>query len=257
MIDFGLDAFEPWEWIARHGKPAVCTGNIVAQFGGMPSYEHVDGKLQVYDLMAVQCDSQGQVRMFSRWYGSASVIAPEGPVPLYHDERARWEWRPVVYRLHAFEGLHAISSQEELKWRWMLSEYMAHIYADAEWTVTDAEDRADALLRENLSPQQIIEWDAWGKFRVRGFSGSMYRIRPGDGFELVSPWTGATWMSFCLHPESWLPNSDVALALKLMLEDEDLEQEVIGNARAYKFPVGRGRYWGEDHAAKLEKELIA
>ena len=247
-LDFGG---RPEDWIVNGGKPAAIWPK------GLPSYEHEDNSdLRVYDLLVVQASGTGQVRMFSRWYGTACVIAPDGPVPLHHSVDAMWKWRPLIYRWHAGRVWECQGSQGELEWRFALAETMQVLYADGEYTFQDANCKADALLMDSLNPQQRIELLDNDTFRVRGFSGNLYRIRLGNGFELVSPWTGDPWALFCLHPEEWIPDADVALATKLLLEDEELEQEAIGNASYTKLPYGKPVRVSHHVLKRLEEKLI-
>jgi hypothetical protein len=248
---------EPKDWVSVGGKPATIWPD------GLPSFEHDDGTV-VLGLLVVQQGGDGQARLYPNWYGTACVLAPDGLVPVCHSEHARWEYRPLIYRLHMEGYWEAQGSQIELAWRRGLSDLMHWMYAGREdgepepgLATSEAVDRADRLLLRHLNAQQRIELASTGKFRVRGASGKLYEIERGNGFALVSPWTGAKWVSFCLHPEEWVPHDDVMLATKLLLEDEELEQECIGNATATKLPIGRAATVEEVTAEKMERRLIA
>lgn len=249
MIDMGGT---PADWLATGGKPAKVCGKSM-----MPSFEHEDGGLVVMDIVAAQATAQGGLMLFSRWYGSACVIAGEGMVPLHHHPKASWEWRPVIYRW-ALEGCWlAVGSQSELAWRHGLAVTMHHLYADgpSPAIAEAAEDRAEALMVECLSPFQRIEYRTTGNFRVRGAkTGNVYRVTPGAGFDLLDETDDQVLVGYCLHTEHWLPMGDQALATKFALEDADLEVEVLEGARGY--PRGRERRatWQDRKASKLELE---
>lgn len=241
----------PSSWVAWGGRYAPCLTT------GMPSYEHETVKgMVVFDLLLAQHGAAGELLYFSRWYGTACILAPGGPVPLYHDPDALWVWRPCLYETKWLGKVQQRGSQQELEWRHGLSMVMHHIHADAPMDLDGPTERARELLLENLSPQQRLEYLARDKFRVRGFSGKMYEVCIGAGFNLISERTCDQWVSFCLHPEDWMPHEDVALATLLMLQDEELEQEAIGNAGAVFLPVGRGSTDGDRVAFRLERDLI-
>lgn len=248
---------KPEDWVSRGGKPAAIWPD------GLPSFEHDDGTV-VMDLLVVQQTPDGQARLYPKWYGTACVIAPDGLVPVSHDPGARWEYRPNLYRLHMDGYWERQGSQAELQARRGLADLMRWMYGGEEegepepgLALIEADERARVLLRKHLTALQRIELDVGGSFRMRGASGKMYRVERGNGFQLISPWTGKVWCSFCLHPEEWLPHDDVMLATKLMLEDEELEVEVLGNATATPHGIGRGATEGDRAAERLERKLIA
>lgn len=252
MIEY---AGPPERWIVKHGRPAACLGRH-----GMPSYEHEDGGLLVFDLLLAQAGFNGGVKLFSRWYGSACVISPDDMVPLHHSPEALWEWRPLVYRRSMYGCWEELGSQAELAWRFGLMEVMHAVHAGAEVTMFEADEKAEKLLAECLSGFQQLELAATDKFRVRGGStGRMYKIELGDGFDRVDPVTDRIVASYCLHPEYWMPTADVALATKLQLEDPELEEETVAGARAgYSLEVDWSVLAQRDDrvAAKLEEALI-
>lgn len=51
------------------------------------------------------------------------------------------------------------------------------------WTgvTKEAVARAEALLLENLTPEQAEDWERTKQFNVRGSSGALYRVRPEYG----------------------------------------------------------------------------
>lgn len=245
MIEF---PGEPKDWIAEHGRPAACL-----PYDGMAAYEHEDGKMIVMELCVAQITVSGGIMLFPRWYGVAAIVAPEGMVPLHHSPEAWWTWRPVLYNRSMYGGWRQLGSQTELAWRFGLMEVQHAIHADGEFTMQDADAKADRLLLECLSAQQRIEMLADGNFRVRGAStGHTYLVTPNDGFNRIDPLTGETIVSYCLHTEHWLPDSDQALAVKYGLESIALEAEVLEGARAYERPAPPPATAWERHAAELE-----
>lgn len=232
----------------------------------MPSYEHELGRLVVCDVLV--CARTGdQVMMFSRWWHTATILAPDTMVPLHHGQEAWWEWRPCVYRWTTFIGdivldtgyWQTLGSQAELTWRSGLAAVRSamldaaeqggdwHAFVDRE----QAEQRAEQLLIENLSPQQRIEYAATGAFRCRGgWTRNVYRVNPGEGFDLLDETRDRVLRDYCLHTEDWLPGHDQALAMKFALEDPELEVAVLERARGYgRDPTLTRRRTAEDMIA--------
>lgn len=96
--------------------------------------------------------------------------------------------------------------------------------------------RAEAILRENLTPTQRRALDRWGGFKVIAGSGKTYRIdrgQSGNVKELGRSRVGAARVvaSYCIHPTG-LPTADVMLAQKLLLEANEPEFLRIANRTA-------------------------
>jgi hypothetical protein len=93
-----------------------------------------------------------------------------------------------------------------------------------------AEERAQALLRSWLSPDQRAQYDAFGYFEVVGCdTGSRYRIRRGRAFnvqELDS--RGLEVQSWCFTAEG-VPTGDVNLAQKIALETFEKKALAVAN----------------------------
>lgn len=249
-----LDYSEPSEWIVRGGRPATALGDR-----GLPSFETDHGKLLVYDFLTVERAQSGglTLMLIPKWYPMASLLAPDGLVPLHHSPEAFWIWRPQIYRLKLLdEGgtcWQRQGSQTELAWRHGLFE--AIVYQRT--VMHEADERAHHLLCDHLTSFQRLELAATGKFRVRGAATkNMYSIEVGDGFSIIDNVTCERVVSYCLHPEAWIPHEDVALATKLALEDEDLEVECLENARPVVLRQTERPSKRQQVAAKLEKELI-
>ena len=116
------------------------------------------------------------------------------------------------------------------------------------------EDLAEVMLTQ-LSYQQTIEYRATGGFRVVGArTGNLYRVTPSNGFELIDAYTNRVVVSYCLHTEHWLPSCDQALAIKMALEDRELEVEVLEGAKPYPRSDRRQVRVSDQVALRLERE---
>lgn len=248
--DFGFRYTEPQHWICKDGRPSDAGW-------GLPSFESEDGQLWVYDFLIVFPTNPGNELLVSRDYGMVALVAPDDMVPLHHSPAAWWSWRPVLYRLTFNGWWEALGSQQELGWRFGLMEAQHAAHAGAEFTFPEADERADAILREYLSPQQALELEAFGWFRCRGGrTGNLYKVDVGNGFEILDKRTCETVVSYCLHTEAWMPHGDIALATKLALEDAELEVECLENARQYPRGDRRPVTLGDVIASRLERDLI-
>ena len=94
--------------------------------------------------------------------------------------------------------------------------------------------RAQRLLREWLTPEQLAQFDAYKSFEVTGSqTGRRYRIHHGlasNVFELDE--RGFPSTGWCIVPSRSLPVGDVMLAQKIALETD--EKAALSVAR--KFP---------------------
>jgi len=233
----------------------------------MPSYEDEDGGFVVYDLMVCQGESNGSLMALSRFYGVVCLIAPEDLTALHHSPQADWVYRPLLYRRNMYGSWDRLGSQMELGWRYGLGKMQLAMAAiddgeefdpQKDFSMPLADERADKLLGENLTPLQSLELSKSDSFRVRGGkTKSIYVIELGNGFKIVNGMTGDTGVSYCLHPDYWMPMADVALATKLQLEDPEMEEETTENARATVYYDDTAPTREQAWAYKLEKELIA
>jgi hypothetical protein len=79
--------------------------------------------------------------------------------------------------------------------------------------------RALALLKANLSPEQLQQFEHEGAFDVvGGDTGSRYRILEGRIMNVQRFDRGGWQTCFCFEPQGRLPIGDVLLAQKLALE---------------------------------------
>lgn len=245
----------PSDWIARDGLPARCLGPR-----GMPSYEHLDGDILVYDLMVVASLGVGLTMATSRWYSACAFLAPDGPAPIHAEPFAWFEWRPQIYNWKSHPDdmsatyWQTLGSQQELAWRFGLMEALHVQHFDGEFSVQESNLRADRLLRETLSEEQRLDMTtSWGQsFRCRGGkTGRHYEIEMGNGFAWTWP-SGEPYVSYCCHPDAWIPHADVALATKLQLEDEDGERDLLAAARGRVVNLWDPGTARERQAARIE-----
>jgi hypothetical protein len=81
-----------------------------------------------------------------------------------------------------------------------------------------AAQKAEALIREWLSPAQLHDYSKRKKFQVTGSAGGRYLIAPGYIRDLD------TGQHICFVPENWhvLPVADIMLARKIALENDEV-----------------------------------
>jgi hypothetical protein len=254
------------DYIVLHGKPAGCLGDPSESFGGFPSCYHDTNGVVVMEFLIATMLGFGNIAMIPRSYGIYSALYTEGLIQLWPGETALREWRPYVYHLEWDGSWTALGSQTELAWRFglggMLGFNNGELDIDAivqALSMQGADEKAEKLLRENLTPQQSIELTALKYFRVRGgATGNLYSVVLGDGFNLLDPTTSEDIRSYCFHPEYWIPHADTALATKFLLEDPELEIETLEEARSKDVPFKPPEEADPDlvHVRHLEEQLI-
>jgi hypothetical protein len=242
---------KPSMWIAKDGFPAWIAGDPTKerQLGGWPTSESDDG-FQVYENLIVMMrpGSDQQVRAFPRFYSDMAILSAGGVVPQHHEPTQEWKYRPCIYRWATRSATwQRQGSQTELTWRHGMHQTLSltgvveeegQEAALAQFMLDRVEHemanrKADELLESMLAPTQLLELRVGERFRViGGATGSYYRISLGDGFAKVEPASDDTQVNYCLHPEEWMPDSDVALACKLNLEAPDLEEQFVAAANA-------------------------
>jgi hypothetical protein len=107
----------------------------------------------------------------------------------------------------------------------------------------NAEDKALALLKEWLSPDQLTQFEKFGYFEVTGGdSGKHYRVRPTRQMNVDElDQNGARKAAWCFGPEGELPIGDVMLAQKIALENnERAALEVANRGHPYEIPARLG-----------------
>jgi hypothetical protein len=106
----------------------------------------------------------------------------------------------------------------------------------------DAETKSRILLREWLSPEQLVQYEARGAFEVIGSkTGKRYRIeerRQLNVYELDR--SGRDSHGWCFIPDGGLATGDVMLAQKIALETD--EERVMTVALRFRTETGLARF---------------
>lgn len=84
-----------------------------------------------------------------------------------------------------------------------------------------ADERADRLLREFLTVDQLAQLAERRWFETVGRSGRRYRLTPAVARVCELDEAGQAVASFCIHPDDGYPSADVVLAQKLLLEADE------------------------------------
>lgn len=196
--------------------------------------------------------------LFPLSYQMVALRAPSGLTALHDAVDAVWTWRPLLYflrldgtrrtgsqqelewRIGLYQARLAGAERDDAytallleALAWMrtakrtreetAAEFLPRLEAlrdtpYPELGYATANRRARALLLEHLTPQQRIDYHAWKCFYVRGELNPLYRVEPGNGYQIVDPISRETTVSICLHPDDWIPDDDVALATKLAID---------------------------------------
>ena len=112
---------------------------------------------------------------------------------------------------------------------------LMRLILDAEVSKKAARERAMQLLKQNLSPDQLKQFERSGHFEViGGDSARRYRIRRGHqmNVELLDK-NGRRFCCLCFRPEGTLATADVMLAQKFALELFEVQALKVAN----KVPV--------------------
>jgi hypothetical protein len=112
---------------------------------------------------------------------------------------------------------------------------LMRLILDAEVSKKAARERAIQLLKQNLSPDQLKQYERSGHFEViGGCTARRYRIRRGHqmNVELLDQ-NGRRFCCLCFMPEGTLATADVMLAQKIALELFEVEALEV----AKKVPV--------------------
>lgn len=203
---------DPITRVPSHGRPAACLGNT-----GLASYEDVNQRVLILDaVVAVASVLTGWVIATQR-YQSLCEEFSEGFVAV----ASRRQWRPILHQSLSSRTWVSLGSQHELLWR--------RETAGLEWR--EQTERAKKTLLANLTEHQRLEVILTNKFTViGGKTGNTYRVEVGNGFESVIRSTHEVLLSYCLHPEYWMPHEAVALSTKFLLEDPATEEGVLNRA---------------------------
>ena len=104
---------------------------------------------------------------------------------------------------------------------------------------SEAEQKAHALLRSWLSPEQARQYDSQKHFEVIGSdTGTRYRIRHGNmmNIEQLNA-AGNKVCGWCFIPEGELAAGDCMLAQKIALETFETKALAIANQRPNQRPA--------------------
>lgn len=119
-----------------------------------------------------------------------------------------------------------------------------------------AEKRARCLLHQFLTREQRWSLRADGSFTVQAQDGNTYRVRYGKTVQLIE--NGQPVMGYCIHPREPIPELDVMLIQKLLLETN--LQYFLANANKTPLNVVPRRVWtppDPERIAALNRELLA
>ena len=112
---------------------------------------------------------------------------------------------------------------------------LMRLILDAEVSKKAARERAIQLLKQNLSPDQLQQFERLGQIEViGGDTARRYRIRRGHqmNVELLDK-NGRRFCCLCFRPEGTLATADVMLAQKIALELFEVHALKVAN----KVPV--------------------
>jgi hypothetical protein len=97
-----------------------------------------------------------------------------------------------------------------------------------------ADKRAEVLLRQCLSPEQLSEFEANKAFFVQSSTGKTYLIGQGLNHNVSLIKNGERTVTYCAGPEG-VPWGDYALSQKLWLENDEEAFLRVSNYRLLKF----------------------
>lgn len=103
--------------------------------------------------------------------------------------------------------------------------------------------RALRLFRSWLTPPELEEYRRRRHVTVRGTAGGRYRIRPSAGLTQRVERHGSrdfAKVTFCLHPDHWVPPADVALGHYLTIQTD--EPAFIEAANEHRTNLWDGAY---------------
>lgn len=93
----------------------------------------------------------------------------------------------------------------------------------------EAEARAEQLLRQHLSDEQLADYDAHGHIHVIGADGVRYRLEKKWSGNILEFKGDRAVARYCVHPRERIPVHDSIMAQKLMLETDPASLKKIAN----------------------------
>jgi hypothetical protein len=122
-------------------------------------------------------------------------------------------------------------------------DHAARVWFRDYWFATEPEARGLKLLREWLSPEQLVQFERKGYFDVIGcHSGRRYRIRHGTAMNIHEiDSAGRPGIGWCFVPNTYLVAGDVMLAQKIALETD--ERAALAVAKSFSPKAGAMNIW--------------
>jgi hypothetical protein len=155
----------------------------------------------------------GTATTWQTWNTDATMVTRK-TVPYVARKPTAEEVAVEAARIEAFR-----ERQEAEAKRWAAEQ------AERDRKKKEADDRAYKLLTENLTPQQLADFNEFGCFNVVSLKGNNYRIRKGSVGNLDAlDASGKVVKRLCVHPQGGVPFGDIMLSQKLLLEagEEDM-----------------------------------
>lgn len=201
---------------SRHG------GSRTGRWGGGRGNPYTSrGDAYVHQLQSRNADELRGLYEGQQWTIDEEVVISRGMAATELMERQR-------------EMARRMSERAEARFRELWNGYAGGVWT---WDLAgdadpEAAERGLKLLRENLSPSQLAEYDAHKWFTViGGDSGRTYRIKQGRQQNVYEIRHGKVISGWCFLTEGSLVEGDVMLAQKIGLELQ--EQHVLGIANPF------------------------
>jgi hypothetical protein len=135
--------------------------------------------------------------------------------------------------------LHAAKERLQRLPTHVRGEHAIRVWFRDYWYGNDRESRGLKLLREWLSPEQVVQFERKGYFDVTGcHTGRRYRIQHGISMNIQEiDSAGRPGIGWCFVPNAYLVAGDVMLAQKIALETD--ERAALAVAKSFS-PKGGG-----------------
>lgn len=159
------------------------------------------------------------------WNGSSTATSSSVTVP---NSEVWTGWNPQF----TAQILQDTPEQAQARLRAIAERQEAAIRALGERAA--ARERAEVLLRENLSPMQLAELDVAGHFHLETITAAgerrRYRIERGRSRNVKQVTAdGRIIKTLCAHPAEAVPDADTMLAQKFFLESSEEEFLRVAN----------------------------
>jgi len=118
-------------------------------------------------------------------------------------------------------------------WTTWTGTFLATTSAAIEFHDDAPRQRAERLLKANLTLEQTAQLEAQGWFEVLGSLGRRYRIWQGQVRNVIRLGEdGTPAQRLCAHPAEYVPDEDAMLAQKLLIEVDEEAFAKIANVSA-------------------------